>query len=135
MPFNGKKVIEMAKKRRVKAYEFKAAVFPERSSGAFSWSQIENAKKPKAVTIEAIADFLQCPIDDLFDRRVKVIPSGDSISADHNSTAFKGTNSCDARLLELLAAKDDQISRLLSIIEQLNKNKPSISVEENMSET
>lgn len=48
---------------------------------------------------------------------------GDSIFADNNSTAFKGTNNCDARLLDIIQARDRHIEKLLAIIEKLSGRK------------
>ena len=120
MPFNGLKVIKMAEERKVKAYEFKAAVYPDRS-GSFAWTELKKASNPNTATIEAMADFLQCPIDDLFDRRIELPTPGDNIQADHNSTAFKGTNNCDVRLLAMIEARDRQIDQLLHIIAERSK--------------
>lgn len=132
MPFNGKKVAAMAKKKGIKAKDFVAYVYPDRS-GNTSYADVEKNDNPKARTVELMADILQCPIDELFDREVEV-SAGDNITADNNSTAFKGINTCDPRLLDIIQARDrqidkaqqhldksqSQIDRLLAIVESRN---------------
>jgi len=111
MPFNGSKVVQIARARKLKGVDFKRSVFPNRT-GNFTWDEIEKATNPNAATIEAIADFLGCSIDELFDRPLpKCTTTGDHIEANENSTAFKGTNNYDPRLLAMIEARDRQIDR------------------------
>lgn len=46
--------------------------------------------------------------------------NNDTIMADHHSTAFKGTNYCDQRLLDIIQARDRHIEKLLVIIEKMS---------------
>lgn len=71
--------------------------------------------------IEAAAHVMGLTVGELYGNTM----SGDSILADHNSTAFKGNYTCDPRLLDIIREKDKQIetnqqliSRLVSIIEE-----------------
>lgn len=70
--------------------------------------------------IEQICDIIGVRMAELYD--------GDIISAINNSTAFKGTQSCDPRLLDIIQARDaqnaksqEQIDRLIAIIEKMQK--------------
>ena len=121
MAYNGEKVVSMAKAKGIKAKDFVAYVYPGRS-GNTSFVDTKNNTNPKAETIERIADLLQCPIDELFDRDTTYV--GDTISADNNSTAFKGTSSCDPHLLDIIKSRDrqldksqQQIDRLIALLE------------------
>ena len=117
MSFNSAKVEQMVRGKGIKARQFFSIVYPERSGNA-SFSDIRKNDNPKAETIERIADLLQCPIDDLFDRSETVRLTGDHIEASDNSTVFKGNNSCDPRLLAMIESRDRQIDRCQS---QLDK--------------
>lgn len=71
--------------------------------------------------IEAAARVMGLTVGELYSGK----PDGDNIQADHNSTAFKGTCTCDPRLLDIISARDrqldksqQQIDRLLAIIEE-----------------
>ena len=126
MPFNSEKVSQLIRSKGIKAKEYFSFVYPERSGNA-SYTDIVKNFNPKAETIERIADLLQCPIDELFDRNVDK-SSGDRITADNNSTAFKGTYTCDPRLLDIIQARDrqldmaqSQIDRLLELLEEKKK--------------
>ena len=68
MSYNGKKVADKVRIQGIKAKDFFAFVYPDRRSGNSSYNDIENNDNPKAEAIERMADMLQCPIDDLFDR-------------------------------------------------------------------
>ena len=72
MTFNSLKVEHMVRNRGIKAREYFAFVYPDRSGNA-SFQDIGKNINPKAETIERIADLLQCPIDDLFDRENKYV--------------------------------------------------------------
>lgn len=61
--------------------------------------------------IEKIADIMGVKVSEFYS-------GGDVISAINNSTAFKGSQNCDPRLLDILEQKDQQINRLLDIIEK-----------------
>lgn len=124
MPFNSKKVEKMVRSRGIKAREFFTIVYPDRSGNA-SFSDIIRNENPKAETIERIADLLQCPIDELFDRDHSYTyeASGDNITADNNSTAFKGTSTCDPRLLDIIQTRDRQLDKAQS---QLDKAQSQI---------
>lgn len=119
MPFNGAKVEKMARAHRLKAKEFKALVFPERS-GHFSWDQIRVSKNPSAKTIEAIADLLECSIDELFDRPV-AYPSN-NVSGDNNTVGSHITISSDPNVLTAtIAHLNDVIARQDKTIEEQNR--------------
>jgi transcriptional regulator with XRE-family HTH domain len=45
---------------------------------------------------------------------------GDNITAHDHSTAFKGSYSCDQRLLDIIQTRDHQIEKLLAIIDRLS---------------
>lgn len=123
MPFNGSKVVQIARERKLKGVDFKKSVFPNRT-GNFSWDEIENSTNPNAATIEAIANILDCSIDELFDRPASTsVTMGDHIEANENSTAFKGTNSCDSRLLDIIESGNRQLDKAQS---QLDKAQQQI---------
>ena len=110
MAFNSKKVEEMVRARGIKAKDFFKFAYPDRS-GNVSYGDISNNKNPGAEVVERIADLLQCSIDELFDREPQHPTSGDHIEASENSTAFKGTNTCDPRLLDIIQQQGLQIDR------------------------
>lgn len=66
--------------------------------------------------LEKIADYFKVPVNYFFD--------GDVITASNNSLAIKGNgnnaNSDHGQFLALLSKKDEQIDRLLSIIETIS---------------
>lgn len=72
--------------------------------------------------LEKIAEYFKIPIGVFFDSREGNI---ENIMAADNSTAFKGNGntvlneSGSERFLDLLTKKDEQIDRLLSIIEKM----------------
>ena len=113
MPFNGKKVAQMARAKKIKAKDFKAVVFPERT-GNFSWDQMEKS------TIEAIADFLHCSIDDLFDRDTTY--STNHVTGDNNTVGSNITISSDPHVLTAtISHQHDTIERLDKTIESQQK--------------
>ena len=67
MPFSGQKVAEKLRIKAIKAKDFFAYVYPERTGNA-SFSDIIKNDNPKAETIERIADLLDCSIDAAADR-------------------------------------------------------------------
>ena len=119
MPFNGKKVAQMARAKKIKAKDFKAVVFPERT-GNFSWDQMEKSKNPEAATIETIADFLHCSIDDLFDRDTTY--STNHVTGDNNTVGSNITISSDPHVLTAtISHQHDTIERLDKTIESQQK--------------
>ena len=79
-----------------------------------------NTEDVSSGLIEQICDIIGVRMAELYD--------GDIISAINNSTAFKGTQSCDPRLLDIIQARDaqnaksqEQIDRLIAIIEKMQK--------------
>jgi DNA-binding Xre family transcriptional regulator len=120
MAYNGKKTMAMIRQKGIKAKDFKAAVFPNRS-GSFTWAEIERAKDLNASTLEGIAELLDCSIDEFFDRKPVNHTQGDHIEADNNSTAFKNTNTCDQRLLSLLETRDRQLDKAQEQLDRAQK--------------
>lgn len=109
MAYSGIKIVHLLKERGIKAKVFFEYVYPGRS-GNSSFRDIERNDNPSAKALERIADLLDCTIDELFDRPVAGT-SGDHIEASDNSTAFKGTYTCDPRLLSMIEARDRQIDK------------------------
>lgn len=79
-----------------------------------------NTEDVSSGLIEQICEIIGVRMAELYD--------GDIISAINNSTAFKGTQSCDPRLLDIIQARDaqnaksqEQIDRLIAIIEKMQK--------------
>jgi len=71
--------------------------------------------------IEKICDIIGVKMSELYS-------DGDIISAVNNSTAIKGNQSCDPRLLDIIDARDkqneksqEQIDRLIAIIEKMQE--------------
>lgn len=110
MAYSGNKIVHLLKERGIKAKEFFEYVYPGRS-GNSSFHDIERNDNPSAKAIERIADLLDCSIDELFGREPATATSGDYIEANDNSTAFKGTNTCDPRLLAMIETRDRQIDK------------------------
>lgn len=139
MPYNGKKVVQIARERGIKAKEFKAAVFPNRT-GSFSWDELKRVTNPNAETIEATADFLQCSIDALFDRKSN--PPTNQVNGDNNTvgsynvTADPETIAATNRHLHEVIDRQDKtiddlnhrIDQLIEIIKKIGnrgKNEPN----------
>ena len=119
MPYNGMKVVQIARNRRLKAKDFRAAVFPDRK-GNFTWKEIEKSTNPSAETIEATANFLQCSIDELFDRPVSY-PSN-NVSGDNNTVGSHITISSDPNVLTAtIAHLNDVIARQDKTIEEQSR--------------
>ena len=80
-------------------------------------NQVLNSKDVKTGTIESLASALNLNIAEFY--------GGDTVTATHNSLAIKGngnnTNSDNGAFISLLSKKDEQIDRLLTIIETLSK--------------
>ncbi len=118
MPYDGKKVVQIARERGIKAKEFKAAVFPNRN-GSFSWDELKRATNPSAETIEATADFLQCPIDDLFDRKVKYTTN--QVTGNNNTVGNIHINSDPEILMATINHLQDVIARQDKTIDEQNR--------------
>lgn len=120
MPFNGEKVYRLANAKRLKAKDFKRAVYPERS-GNFSWGEITEGANPTAVKLELMANLLECSIDELFDRDTRYPMT--SVTGDNNITAAGSVNiSTDPNiLLETNRHLNDVINRQDQTIKQLNR--------------
>ena len=80
-----------------------------------------NADDISSGLIEQICEIIGVRMSDLYS-------DGDIISAVNNSTAIKGNQSCDPRLLDIIQARDkqneksqEQIDRLLTIIEKMQE--------------
>ena len=123
MPFNGRKVVQIARARKIKGVDFKRAVYPNRT-GNFNWEEIEKSTNPNATTIEAIADLLQCSIDELFDRESP--RTTNNVTGDNNTVGNISISS-DPELLtatinhlrEVIARQDITIAEQNRRIDQL----------------
>lgn len=80
-----------------------------------------NADDISSGLIEQICEIIGVRMSDLYS-------DGDIISAINNSTAIKGNQSCDPRLLDIIQARDkqneksqEQIDRLIAIIEKMQE--------------
>lgn len=120
MSFNGKKAVHIARSRGIKAKDFVAFVFPDRS-GNTSYKDVENNENPKAATIERIADLLQCSIDSLFDR--ELIGPSNQVTGDNNTIGDGNIhiNADPEVLMETNRHLRDIINRQDKTIEELNK--------------
>lgn len=130
MPFNSQKLVKLLKERGVRAKDFFENVYPERS-GNPSFHDIEKNKNPKADTIERIADYLGCSIDDLFDR--DTTHSTNHVMGDNNTVGSNITISNDPNVLtatitylhDIIARQDktiaDQNRRIDQLIELANR--------------
>lgn len=65
-----------------------------------------NNKKLSVKLMESIAEAMEMSVADFYDT-----PSGDNIAAYDHSTAFKGNQTCDHRLLDIIQARDRQIDK------------------------
>lgn len=123
MAINGLKIISLAKKRGIKAKDFKAAVYPERT-GAFSWREFRAPVNPKASAIEAMANILGCSIDELFDRQTA---GYNHVTGNNNTVGNVNINTDDAGILraqlnvmqDIVRRQDKQIAQLNQRIDQL----------------
>ena len=126
MAYNGEKVVKMVKARGIKAKDFVAYVYPGRS-GNTSFVDTKNNTNPKAETIERIADLLQCPIDDLFDREIKYVTN--QVTGDNNTIGSNITISSDPEVLkasithltDTITRQDKTIERQQNTIDDLNR--------------
>lgn len=116
MAFKGEKVAKLLRQKGIKAKDFFAYVYPERNGNA-SFSDIIRNDNPKAETIERIADLLQCPIDDLFDRDIKYVTN--QVTGDNNTVGSNITISSDPEVLKAtISHLTDTIARQDKAIER-----------------
>ena len=123
MAFNSLKVQQMVRNKGIKAREYFAYVYPDRSGNA-SFQDIGKNDNPKAETIERIADFLQCPIDDLFDRENKYVTNqvngNNNTVSSYNVTADPEVLAATNRhLRDVIERQDKTIAELNHRIDQL----------------
>lgn len=123
MAFNSQKVEQLVRSKGVKAREFFAYVYPERSGNA-SYTDIAKNNNPKADTIERIADLLQCPIDDLFDRETKYATN--QVTGDNNTVSSYNVTAdpevlaaTNRHLRDVIERQDKTIAELNHRIDQL----------------
>ena len=123
MAFNSLKVQQMVRNKGIKAREYFAYVYPDRS-GNDSFQDIGKNDNPKAETIERIADLLQCSIDDLFDRENKNVTNQ---VTGNNNTVSSYTVTADPEVLaatnrhlrDVIERQDKTIAELNHRIDQL----------------
>lgn len=120
MPFNGKKVANLARNKGIKAKDFIAYVYPERSaSGNTSYKDVEKNDNPKARTIELMADYLKCSIDCLFDRDSNYATN--HVVGDNNTVGNVHINSDPEVLMATIEHLRDVIVRQDKTIEEQNR--------------
>lgn len=143
MAYNSEKVSRLVRKKGLKAKDFFAFVYPERSGNA-SFHDIESNTNPKADTIERIANLLQCPIDDLFDRETKyatnqVTGDNNTIGSFNISSAPEELAAENLHLRETVARQDKTIEdlnrRVDQLIELANKSMSAIGTETGQRQT
>lgn len=123
MAYNSEKVSRLVRSKGLKAKDFFAFVYPERSGNA-SFHDIESNTNPKADTIERIANLLQCPIDDLFDRETKYptnqVTGDNNTVSSYNVTADPEVLAATNRhLRDVIERQDKTIAELNHRIDQL----------------
>lgn len=123
MAFNSLKVQQMVRNKGIKAREYFAYVYPDRSGNA-SFQDIGKNDNPKAETIERIADLLQCSIDDLFDRENKYVTNqvtgNNNTVSSYNVTADPEVLAATNRhLRDVIERQDKTIAELNHRIDQL----------------
>ena len=123
MAFNSLKVEQMVRNKGIKAREYFAFVYPDRSGNA-SFQDIGKNDNPKAETIERIADLLQCPIDDLFDRENKYVTN--QVTGDNNTVSSYNVTAdpevlaaTNRHLQDVIERQDKTIAELNHRIDQL----------------
>ena len=107
MAYNSEKVSKMVRANGIKAKDFFAFVYPDRTGNA-SFHDILKNDNPKAETIERIADLLQCPIDELFDRETRYATN--NVTGDNNSVGNVSINSNP----EVLNATIQQLQNIIA---------------------
>ena len=118
MAFNSSKVEQMIRQKGIKAREYFAFVYPDRSGNA-SFPDIINNTNPKAESIERIADLLHVSIDFLFDREQP--GNGNNINGNKNSVGSVHINSDPETLMSTINHLRDIIERQDKTIEEQNK--------------
>lgn len=118
MAFSGQKVATMLRIKGIKAKEYFAYVYPDRSGNA-SFSDIRKNNNPKAESLERMADLLQCSIDDLFDRDVSFTTN--NVNGDNNNVGNVNINTNPEVLVETNKQLRGIIIRQDQIIEQQNR--------------
>lgn len=123
MAYNSEKVSRLVRNKGLKAKDFFAFVYPERSGNA-SFHDIESNTNPKADTIERIANLLQCPIDDLFDRETKYATN--QVTGDNNTVSSYNVTAdpevlaaTNRHLRDVIERQDKTIAELNHRIDQL----------------
>ena len=123
MAFNSLKVEQMVRNKGIKAREYFAFVYPDRSGNA-SFQDIGKNDNPKAETIERIADLLQCPIDDLFDRETQYVTN--QVTGDNNTVSSYNVTAdpevlaaTNRHLRDVIERQDKTIAELNHRIDQL----------------
>jgi transcriptional regulator with XRE-family HTH domain len=123
MAYNSEKVSRLVRSKGLKAKDFFAFVYPERTGNA-SFHDIESNTNPKADTIERIANLLQCPIDDLFDRETKYATN--QVTGDNNTVSSYNVTAdpevlaaTNKHLRDVIERQDKTIAELNHRIDQL----------------
>ena len=123
MAFDSLKVEQMVRTKGIKAREYFAFVYPERSGNA-SFQDIGKNDNPKAETIERIADLLQCPIDDLFNRGTRYATN--QVTGDNNTVSSYNVTAdpevlaaTNKHLRDVIERQDKTIAELNHRIDQL----------------
>ena len=118
MPFNGKKVADLARQKGIKAKDFIAYVYPDRS-GNTSYKDVEKNNNPKAETVELMADILGCSIDILFDRESR--HASNMVTGDFNTVGNFHITSDPEVLIATVNHLRDVISRQDKTIAEQNR--------------
>ena len=123
MAYNSEKVSRLVRSKGLKAKDFFAFVYPERTGNA-SFHDIESNTNPKADTSERIANLLQCPIDDLFDRETKYATN--QVTGDNNTVSSYNVTAdpevlaaTNKHLRDVIERQDKTIAELNHRIDQL----------------
>lgn len=123
MAFDSLKVEQMVRTKGIKAREYFAFVYPDRSGNA-SFQDIGKNDNPKAETIERIADLLQCPIDDLFNRETRY--ASNQVTGDNNTVSSYNVTAdpevlaaTNKHLRDVIERQDKTIAELNHRIDQL----------------
>lgn len=121
MPFNSKKIEKIVRGMGVNAKQFFSYCYPDRSGKTnASFNDIGNNDNPKADVVERIADFLQCPIDELYDRTT-YLNGNNNVNGDNNTVGNVNINTDPVVLTETNKQLREIIARQDKIIEELNK--------------
>ncbi len=123
MAFDSLKVEQMVRSKGIKAREYFAFVYPDRSGNA-SFQDIGKNDNPKAETIERIADLLQCPIDNLFNREIRYATN--QVTGDNNTVSSYNVTAdpevlaaTNMHLRDVIERQDKTIAELNHRIDQL----------------